>query len=278
MATESHLPFIESVLHPTDFSEGGEVAFAHALAIALVRQASLTLLHGGDRVVENWERFPRVRKTLERWGLLASGSEREAVFRELAVGVTKLDVKGDPVKATLDYVSREEPDIVVVGTAGRDGLERWMRPSKAQQIARRVGAMTLFVPNAGRPMVSLDDGSVRLSRILIPIAETPDPGRALVLATRAAAALGDAPVRITRLHVGAAPPPLPAPATDPAWAWEEVQRTGDVIEEIVAAARDADLVVMPTDGRDAPIDVFRGSHTERVVREVDCPLLAVPSS
>jgi nucleotide-binding universal stress UspA family protein len=49
-----------------------------------------------------------------------------------------------------------------------------------------------------------------------------------------------------------------------------------VIGEIAAAARDADLVVMPTDGRDVFLDAVRGSHTERVLREIDWPLLAVP--
>jgi hypothetical protein len=28
---------------------------------------------------------------------------------------------------------------------------------------------------------------------------------------------------------------------------------------------------------DGFLDLFRGSHTERVVREIDCPVLAIPS-
>ena len=37
---------VESVFHPSDFSEASEVAFAHALKIALVAKAKLTVLHG----------------------------------------------------------------------------------------------------------------------------------------------------------------------------------------------------------------------------------------
>ena len=36
---------LESIFHPSDFSEASEVAFAHALKIALVAGAKLTMLH-----------------------------------------------------------------------------------------------------------------------------------------------------------------------------------------------------------------------------------------
>jgi nucleotide-binding universal stress UspA family protein len=273
---DSEQPFIKSILHPTDFSEASDVAFAHALAIALVRQTSLTLLHAGEHVVENWQRFPAVRKTLERWGLLAPGSPHRAVFEELSVAITKIDANVPVLRACLDTVANENPDLLVVATEGRGGLARFLRPSRAQEVARRTGSMTLFVPKGCRPMVSLADGEISLSRILIPVDHSPRPERALTLAMRAAAGLGDPPVTITHLHIGDGPPKLPELPTDPAWSWEPVQRHGDVVGEIVATARNADLVIMPTDGRDGPFDVFRGSHTERVVREIDCPLLAVP--
>jgi len=39
-----------------------------------------------------------------------------------------------------------------------------------------------------------------------------------------------------------------------------------------------DLVVMPTEGRHGFLDAMRGSTTEQVMRELKCPLLAVPCS
>jgi nucleotide-binding universal stress UspA family protein len=52
-----------------------------------------------------------------------------------------------------------------------------------------------------------------------------------------------------------------------------------VIQGIVDAAResDADLVVMSTDGRNGFLDGLRGSHSERVLRQVSAPLLTVPA-
>lgn len=279
MSAETALPppFVQSVFHPSDFSEASEVAFAHALAIALLRRTDFAILHAGSRMEESWTRFPAVRRTLERWGLLEPGSPRRAVFDELSVRVTKIDAKGNPVQACLDYVRKREPDLVVLATEGRDGLARWLQPSTAQRIAQRSGTLTLFVPAGCRPLVDPADGRIQLERILLPVAASPDSARASLYATRLAKTLGDDSVQITRLHVGEGPlPDVPLPLGE-AWSWADERRKGNVIQEIVSAARGADLVVMPTDGRDGFLDVFRGSHTERVVREVDCPVLAVPS-
>jgi nucleotide-binding universal stress UspA family protein len=44
----------------------------------------------------------------------------------------------------------------------------------------------------------------------------------------------------------------------------------------VAEATKADLVLMTTEGHDGFLDALRGSTTERVMRSVSCPMLAVP--
>ena len=70
---------LESIFHPSDFSEGSEVAFAHALKIALVAGAKLTMLHVEANPSAEWQDFPGVRNTLERWGLIPHGSPKRAV-------------------------------------------------------------------------------------------------------------------------------------------------------------------------------------------------------
>lgn len=270
------VPFVESVFHPSDLSEASDRAFAHALAVALVRQTSLVIFHAGKDPRTEWQQFPPVRRTLERWGLLAEGSERSAVMEELSIGVTKIQVSGDPVRACFDEIERREPELVVLATEGREGLPRWTHPSVSQRVARRSKTMTLFVPGEGRGFVDLEDGHLTLRRILVPVADEPDPNVAIVRATRAAEALGDPPVEIRLLRVGGDPevPPL---GPSEAWTFQPRRADGDVIDEILAAAQDVDLVVMPTDGRDGVLDAFRGSHSERVVRGAPCPVLAVPS-
>lgn len=271
------VPFVESIFHPSDFSEASERAFVHALAIALLRKTQLTILHAGDLTQESWAQFPAVRRTLERWGLLEPDSPRSAVFRELSVGVVKINAAGNPVKVCLEHVAEQEPDLIVLTTEGREGVSRWLRPSVAQRVARRTRTMTLFVPAEGRGFVRLEDGFITMRRILLPVDSQTNAVEALQRATRICAALADEPVEITLLHVGGALPALERPEGD-AWHFRElVFEEGDVVAKILEQAEHSDLVVMATDGRDGFLDVFRGSVTERVVREANCPVLAVPA-
>ena len=46
-------------------------------------------------------------------------------------------------------------------------------------MARRSGAMALFIPHEGRGFVSPNDGSVALKKILVPVDHRPDPQTAL---------------------------------------------------------------------------------------------------
>ena len=78
---------------PTDFSPASERAFVHALAIALLRQTRLALLHVGKEE-HAWNEFPQVRATLERWNLLEPGSAKEDVAVELGVRVSKHALSG----------------------------------------------------------------------------------------------------------------------------------------------------------------------------------------
>ena len=138
--------------------------------------------------------------------------------------------------------------------------------------------MTLFVPKEGRGFVDPREGTIHLSRILVPVAPEPTAQPALVYAARAAS-ITDGPVEFVLLQVGDDPlPPLEKPS-DPRFVFREERRTGDVIDEITRAAgeMDADLIAMTTDGRDGFLGVIgRGSHTEQVVRQAPCPVLAVP--
>ena len=83
MPADTVPPFIAEVVHPTDLSPASERAFAHALAIALVRRARLIILHVAADDRPDWGEFPAVRGTLERWGLLERGSSRECALRTI---------------------------------------------------------------------------------------------------------------------------------------------------------------------------------------------------
>lgn len=255
-------------------------AFAHALAIALLRPTQFTLLHAhSPGAAPNWRQTPSVRRTLESWGLLEPGSPRSAVFQRLAIDVRKVELGGlDPLRAILKYQETHTPDLLVLGTEGRDGLPRWLNPSFAEQLSRRSETLTLFVPNQGRGFVSLPTGQIHLSHILIPVDRDPHPGAALTYAMRAAG-LSEAPVQISLVHVGDPHfswPPIPQ---QPHITWSTESRQGEVVDQIltVAQALPADLIIMTTQGHHGIWDALRGSTTEQVLRQSLCPLLAVPA-
>ena len=281
----SNLPFISSILHPTDFSPASEKAFAHALAIALLRQTEFTILNVANNQSDEsqWKKFPPVRKTLERWNLLEKGSPREAVFEQLGVKIRKSVSSGITAKtAILNYLASDPVDLVVLATEGREGLPRWLNRSKAEAIADASKAITLFVPSDGKSFIQLEDGDISLKCILVPIALQPSPTAAIEYATRAAQSLAvDNTVEIILLHVGndetAFDLDLPE---NTAWKFCKEVRQGEPVEEIINAANQfsADAIFMTTAGHEGVFDALRGSTTEQIVRRAPCPLVAIPQS
>jgi nucleotide-binding universal stress UspA family protein len=282
MTSPAQAQLVYSVFHLTDFSAASEVAFAHALAIALVSKADLTLLHAsGDATGEDWRRFPAVRRTLERWGLLEPGSERKDVFEKLAVRVKKVNIgSGRAVSAILDYLAGSPSDLIVVSTDARNGALGISRDTTSEDLARRSGALTLFVPSGASGFVSARDGSLSLRRILVPISDDPSPALAVESARRTALALGDPPVDVTLVHIGDGGAPVVALPDGEDVRFRQIERGGEVIDGIIAAADEtrADLIAMVTNGRSSLGEIVRGSHTERVVRRARCPVLSLPEA
>lgn len=279
---KSRIPLVRSVLHPTDFSDASNRAFAHALAISVLRQTKLTILHVGKGIGGelDWDDFPQVRKTLERWNLLGQGSPRSAVFDELNVKVSKhAERSWNPIRATRKFLEDKPHDLVVLATEGLEGRSDWLHRSDAEAIARGSGAMTLFVPSrASRGIVSLEDGDLNLKNILVPIDGKISGVAAIEFARRAAEVIGDGDVEITIFHIGEKMPPIPELPEGAGWTWQTLLGHGEPSESILAAADklDANLIVMTTNGRDTLDQALQGSTTERVLRKAHCPVLAVP--
>jgi len=270
---------IENIIHPTDFSEGSKVAFYHALKAALLAKTELTLLNVSPDRSAAWSDFPGVRETLESWNVLPAGSPRSAVG-DLGLDVKKVIRGGrDPVDGVLRHLSKHPADLIVLATHQNSGAMQWLGKSVSEPIARQAGEMTLFIMG-GDPGFVAADGSVSLSRILIPVAHTPRAQPAVEAAARFAARMGGTNGKFTLLHVGEASsmPAVNCPDL-PGWTWEKEVRSGDVIQSILNTGKaiDADLIVMTTDGRNGFLDGLRGSHSERVLRQASAPLLTVPA-
>src|SRR5215470_5473522 len=179
ISQDDSVPIIDSVLHPSDFSTASELAFAHALKVALIAKSQLTMMHVSPGTTAEWTDFPGVRETLARWGLIPKDSPRSAV-PALGIEVRKVIAHHtNPVQSVLAFLRSHPTDLIVLATHQHEGRSRWLQHSVAEPIARQSGQMTLFIPHGVEGFVSRQDGSVSLRNILIPITSKPRPQPAI---------------------------------------------------------------------------------------------------
>ena len=264
---------IHAITHPTDFSTEGIAAFAHALRLALARRCRLDVLHVRDpRDHDHWDRFPHVRDLLERWGVLAPGAAIDDITARTGVQVRKVEIRDAAAADGLSrFLASHRPDLIVMASHGRDGINRWLLGSVSAEVLRKTQVPTLVLGPAAMPFVDAATGALRLNRILVPVTRDPSPAGTVHLLSKLTECLG---VTFDFMHVGADMPRL----DDVRGAQIPVRRIdGPVVDGILAAALTADLIAMPTAGRHGILDALRGSTIERVVREAPCPVLAVPA-
>lgn len=270
-----------TIFHPSDFSQASEVAFAHALKIALQSKAKLDIMHVEPEITperEYWTEYPAVRSTLARWGILPDGVPRSEVAKTGVLVRKVLATNADPLSSMMKHFRRSPPDLIVLSTHQRHGIERWVHRAVAEPLARRSGAMTLFVPQNAGGFINFVDGSVRLRRILIPVDHQPDPQTAIEKASLLTRGLDCEPGEFRLLHVGPGKMPL-VDLPRAGWSYKSTITHGNVVDEILKVEKDwqADLVVLMTQGHLDFLDALRGSTTERVLRGARCPVLAIPT-
>ncbi len=281
MSRTLHPLRIYRVFHPTDFSESGDLAFAHALRVALACQCELSLMHVDPPTASpDFEHFPAVRDRLITWGELQPG----ATVHDLALlglGVHKIQASAvDPVEAVREWLARESADLVVLATHPRQGWGRWLHRSVAEPIARSSGAATLFLPTGARGFVDGATGAVNLREMLVAVDSEPRPQMAVDLVLQLWKSLGARPARLTLFHVGSDDdlPPIALP-DERALTVSRISRPGAPVTAIVEAAHElkADLVATSTAGRHGLWDALVGSTTEQILHELSAALLAVPA-
>ncbi len=268
------------VFHPSDFSEASEIAYDHALKIALAGELTLTTVHVNSTPVDR-DSFPSARDKLMDWQVIPSnGSVPEEINSGLRVKKIQL-TEPNPVHAIMQRLAEKPACLIVLANSRQDNRPRWMNKAVSEPIARDSRTKTLFLPHGTRGFVDHDTGAVTLRRVLIAVDRKPDPQHAIHTAVHLADLLGcHRGVIFTTVHVGTenGVPEALLPQ-DPRWSWMSSVRKGDVVTEILSVATNmlADLIVLTTQGHDGFLDALRGSTTERIVRAAHCPVLAVPA-
>jgi nucleotide-binding universal stress UspA family protein len=293
---------LDRILCPTDFSEFSRHALDHAAAIAGWYGARLCVLHVSPTppVIDS----PAIAFTegdRERLMETLKGSTRHLpseIPLELKVEEAALVHKG-----ILRQAEAIDADLIVMGSHGRSGFERFLLGSVAETVIRTAPCPTLVIPRraADRP----PDEPVQFHRILCAVDFSEGSTRALEHALSLAE---ESDARLTLLNVIEIPPELrelPAAGEpeinvdrvraaveadrlrrlrqlipDHARAYCTVETSvheGAAYREILSVARErhADLIVMGVRGRGALDLLVFGSNTARVARSANCPVLVV---
>lgn len=261
---------ITSIAHPTDFSPEGQVAFEHALRLALIHRCRLDVLHvhspesNGD-----WDLFPHIRPILHRWGFLDAGATIADILGKTGVAIHKVEIRdAETADGLLRFMQNHLPDLIVMASHGRTGLSRWLGGSLSAEMVRETLVPTLIFGPAAKPFVDAASGHIDLKTVLVPVDHDPAPQNAVRLLD---ILLEGITVERDFIHVGDEAPELPD---------GRKARTlgGPLVETLLDQARHAGLIAMPMAGRHGLIDAIIGSTSERVVSAATCPVLALPAA
>lgn len=136
----------QKILLPTDGSKFAEKAAEHAIWIAsrsgaeiivlnVIETSSLVGLPAEDLIVKIKEMLKEEgRRSLERISEMISQSEEESKIED--VKITLKTEEGSPAESILKTIENENIDLVVMGTSGKHGLDRFLLGSVTEKVVR----------------------------------------------------------------------------------------------------------------------------------------------
>jgi len=283
---------IKKILCPVDFFPAAEMAVNYATGLAAHYEAKVHLLHVVNAVIPAQEFAVNTGELMK----VMEDNARE----EMATLVTKVTAERIPVDSEVrvgdvhDEIKRAidvlKPDLVVMGTHGRRGPERWFLGSTTERLLRHSPVPLLTIRASEEPITE-----PRFQRILV----TTDFSEGTTDTLRYAFSMAqEHDSRITLLHVisdvsadlsgkyrdalakGIAhglEDLVPAEARN----WCDVAtsvKTGMPYQVILNTLEDEkiDLLVMNIHGKGRLDRALLGSTAERVVRAARCPVMLIP--
>jgi nucleotide-binding universal stress UspA family protein len=290
------------ILCPIDFSDASNHALDHAVAIAGWYESHITALH----VIAPSFTFEPPILFAERGNLKALAVDRDELRRRLdnclspataaRVPSEACVVEGQPADCVLAHARSLPADLIVMGSHGRSGFERFVLGSVAEKVLRNAPCPVLTVPPRAVTVAKLP-----FRRILCPV----DFSEASLAALQTAFSMAEeADARLIVLHVVDWPDDelilatasgdedllvqverqaaqrLESFITDESRVWSRPETKvsiGKAYREVLTTAEDmeADLIVIGVHGRNALGLTLFGSTTNQVVRRAGCPVLTI---
>jgi nucleotide-binding universal stress UspA family protein len=144
-------PEFESLLVPTDGSQTATEAATHAIQIAAMTEGSLHVIHVIDLIALSGEYGSG--RILEQLSEAGQQAIDDVVDRATAADVQSVEaavLSGAPSQAIVDYATDCDVDLIVMGTHGRSGLDRFLIGSVTEKIVRLADVPVLSVSPQNR--------------------------------------------------------------------------------------------------------------------------------
>jgi nucleotide-binding universal stress UspA family protein len=295
---------IKRIVCPTDFSDFSKRALDHALALAQWYEAEISVLHVIPRVLMAPELYPYLQdavtldpevreRALSELGRFVHRARKTGVATEVRLE------EGDAMEEILKLAIRLPAHLLVMGTHGRRGFERWILGSVAEKVLRKIPCPVMTVSRiAGDTRekvlfkkilcpIDFSACSVKALEYAISLAEEAD-GQLILLhvlesvfeeaGDMAALAVADYRDYLKRNALERLEQAVPEEARN--WCQPEaIVASGRSYQQVLkyAAERDAELIVMGVRGRSSVDLTLFGSTTQHVVRAAKCPVLTIRS-
>ena len=282
---------LKKLLCPVDFFPASELAAMYAAQLADLYQARLRLIHVVSPVVPMFYDFsvdPAIGHRLQE------DSEKQfAKLLSRMPATDRIDTEirsGDVTNQIEKTIGTFKPDLMVMGSHGSRGFERWIMGSVAARMLRRSPVPVLTVaaakrrtaPPALRRILVTTDHSKNSPKALdwafsiaqaahahLTIIHVLEEVRALTSATYRAGLIRDHTKKIEKL--------IPAAVRNVCEVDVDVRAGTPYFEILTKARKDkVNLVIMNTQGKGMVERALLGSTTDRVVRAAECAVLLVP--
>jgi nucleotide-binding universal stress UspA family protein len=280
---------VTKILCPVDFFTASQAAASYAMGLAAIYEARIHLLHVIAPIPMDAINVAEITESLEKKAAydlkkLVQRAQRANVEADFEIHV------GDVYDEIKNAIEMRQPNLVVMGTHGRRGIERWFIGSTTEKLLRH-SPVPLLTISASDKKVPVP----RFRRILVTTDFSDGTSDALAYAFSIAQ---EYDARITLLHVihdvaidssgtfrdalltsveKALQDLVPPEAAD----WCDVNtriETGVPYQIILKTLEDEriDLVVMNIHGKGLLDRALLGSTAERVMRAAPCPVLLIP--
>jgi nucleotide-binding universal stress UspA family protein len=139
----------EKILVATDGSEHGEKAAKIAIELAKLSGGTITAIYVAD--TSRTSHLPDDMLLFSiRELLLKEGNEAldfvENQAKEAGVNFERALVEGNPGEEIINYAKKNEDDVIIMGSVGRTGMDKFLLGSVAEKVVRNSRVPVLTIP------------------------------------------------------------------------------------------------------------------------------------